>query len=66
MTVETILWLHEQDEAAGVKMWLQDKLVKSIFSGFCCNFRFVDVHRLLEPLYLVFFLFGANFYFSNP
>ena len=28
------MWLQEQDVAAGVNMWLQDKLLKSSFSGF--------------------------------
>ena len=54
------MWLQEQDMAAGVQMWLQDKLLKISFSGFCHNFRFFQIHGLLEPLYLGFFLLEAN------
>ena len=38
MTTGAKLWLQEQDVAAIVKMWLQDKLLKSSFSVICCNF----------------------------
>ena len=49
--------------AAGIKMWLQEKLLKSSVLGICHDLRFFHIHGLLEPLYLVFFLLGANFNF---
>ena len=66
MIAGAMMWLQEQDVAAGVKMWLQDKLVKSSFSGFCRNLRFFEIQGLSEPLYFVFFLLGANLNFSDP
>ena len=58
------MWLQEKDVAAGVKMWLQDKLLKRIFLEKCRKFRYSQIHHLSEPLYLVFFLLGATFDFS--
>ena len=43
LTAGAMMWLQEQDVALGVKMCLQDELLKSTFSGFCRNldlFRF--------------------------
>ena len=61
------MWLYEQVVASGVKIWLQEKLLKSSFSRFCSNFSLFQIHGLSEPLYLVMFLQGANFfYFSGP
>ena len=60
------MWLQEQNVAAGVKMWLQDKLLKSSFSVICCDFIFFQIHGLSEPHYLVLFLLGANLDFSEP
>ena len=62
MTAGVMIWLQEQYVAAGVKMWLTDKLLKSSVSGFCRIFRFFQIHGLLEPLYLVFFLLNKSDY----
>ena len=64
MTAEAMLWLQELDVAAAVKMWLQDKLLKSSFSVICHDSIFFQIHGLSELFYLVFFLLGANFDFS--
>ena len=57
-------WSHVV--AAGVKIWLQDKLLKSSFSGICSLSIFFHIHGLSEPLYLRFFLLGANSNFDDP
>ena len=66
MTAGAMMWLKEQDVAAGVKMRLQDKLLKRSFSGFCLDFRLFKIQGVLEPLYLVFFLLGAKINFADP
>ena len=66
MTAGAMMWLKEQDVAAGVKMRLQDKLLKRSFSGFCLDFRLFKFQGVLEPLYLVFFLLGAKINFADP
>ena len=53
MTAGAMMWLQEEDVAAGVKMWLHDKLLKSSFSGFCRDFRIFQIRGLSEPLHLV-------------
>ena len=42
MTAGAMLWLKEKDVAAGVKMWLQEKLFKSSFLGICCGLDLLD------------------------
>ena len=39
MTAEAMLWLQELDVAAGVKMWLQYKLLKKSYSVICQNLK---------------------------
>ena len=59
MTVEAMLWLQELDVAARVNMWLQDKLLKSSFSGFCRDFRFFQIHGLSEPTTVYVTVYGT-------
>ena len=60
MTVETILWLHEQDVNPGVKKYLKNKLLKGSLSGICCKFKFGQILGFLKSFPFVFFLLGAN------
>ena len=50
MPAEAMLWLQELNVAAGVKVWLQDKLLKSSFSVIFRNFIFFQIHGFLELL----------------
>ena len=63
MTAGAMLWLKEKDVAAGVKMWRQEKLIKSSFSGICCDFRFFD-SRSFGAALLGVLLASSQFLFS--
>ena len=49
VTAGAVMWLQEQDVAAGVKMSLQDTLLKRSFLKLCRTSRIVQIHGLLEP-----------------
>ena len=54
VTEAAMMWLQEQDMAAGVNMWPQENLVK-IVSHVLSSFPIFQIYGLLEPLYLVVF-----------
>ena len=61
-----MLWLQEQYVAAGVKIWLQDRVLKSSFTGICSISLFFQIQSLSKPLYLVLFQLGAYLSFVDP